>query len=234
MATNPTAPTNPAAPADGTVLIVDDHELIGTSLRMSLLAAGLDAHLCGPAGGAGSVLAAAARLPPGVVLLDLDLGRDAAGRTVDGATLVEPLRAGGWRVVVLSGTADRARVGAALDAGAVAMVPKRAQLPALLRTVRDALAGRPVMAEDAREKFVAAFREQRERRAALAGKLDRLTPRELDVLRLLAEGQRAQAVADEFVVSLATVRTQIRAVLTKLGVRSQLEAVALYRDAKGR
>ena len=54
------------------------------------------------------------------------------------------------------------------------------------------------------------------------------------MLALLAAGHRAQAVADRFVVSLATVRTQIRAVLTKLGVSSQLEAVALYRDATER
>jgi DNA-binding NarL/FixJ family response regulator len=226
--------TNPSPSEHGTVLIVDDHELIGTSLQMSLRAAGIDAHLCGPAGGTGAILAAAARLPPGVVLLDLDLGRDATGRTVDGATLVDPLCAAGWRIVVLSGTADRARIGAALDAGAAAMVPKRAQLPALLRTVRDALAGRPVMSEAARDTFVVAHRERRAQRGELAGKLDRLTPRELEVLRLLADGHRAQAVADEFVVSLATVRTQIRAVLTKLGVTSQLEAVALYRNATGR
>jgi DNA-binding NarL/FixJ family response regulator len=220
--------------AHGTVLIVDDHELIGTSLQMSLRAAGIDAHLCGPSGGVGAVLTTAARLPPGLVLLDLDLGRDTTGRTVDGVALVEPLRAAGWRIVVLSGTADRARIGGALDAGAVGMVPKRAQMPTLLRAVHDALAGRPVMPEVARDECVAAHREQRARRGELAGKLDRLTPRELEVLRLLADGHRAQAVAEEFVVSLATVRTQIRAVLTKLGVTSQLEAVALYRNATGR
>jgi DNA-binding NarL/FixJ family response regulator len=51
---------------------------------------------------------------------------------------------------------------------------------------------------------------------------------------MLAQGRRAQAVAEHFVVSLATVRTQIRAVLAKLEVSSQLEAVALYRKATGR
>jgi DNA-binding NarL/FixJ family response regulator len=86
----------------------------------------------------------------------------------------------------------------------------------------------------AREKFVALHIERSAQRGELAAKLDRLTPRELEVLRLLASGHRAQAVADDFVVSLATVRTQIRAVLTKLEVTSQLEAVALYRNASGR
>lgn len=226
-------PSTPPS-VDGTVLIVEDHELIGTSLRMSLRADGLDAHLCGPAAGAAGIRAAAAALPPGVVLLDLDLGRDSTGRPLDGGSLVEPLCAGGWRVVVLSGTADHARIGAALAAGAVGMVPKRAQMPALVRAVRGALAGREVMAPAARDRLVALHRERSARRGELATKLDRLTPRELEVLRMLAAGHRAQTVADEFVVSLATVRTQIRAVLTKLEVTSQLQAVALYRSAAER
>jgi DNA-binding NarL/FixJ family response regulator len=75
------------------------------------------------------------------------------------------------------------------------------------------------------EGYLARSAERRE----LLAKLERLTQREREVLALLADGQRAQAVADHFVVSLATVRTQIRAVLTKLEVGSQLEAVALYR-----
>ena len=74
------------------------------------------------------------------------------------------------------------------------------------------------------EGYLARSAERRE----LLAKLERLTQREREVLALLADGQRAQAVADHFVVSLATVRTQIRAVLTKLEVGSQLEAVALY------
>ena len=167
---------------DATVLVVDDHELVGTSLVLGLRSEGLSAHRCRP-GGLEQVLAAAAELPPGLVLLDLDLGRDAAGRRIDGLALVQPLIAAGWRVLILSGTSDHTRVGGALAA---------------------------------------------ERRELLA-KLERLTQREREVLALLADGQRAQAVADHFVVSLATVRTQIRAVLTKLEVGSQLEAVALYR-----
>ncbi len=55
-----------------------------------------------------------------------------------------------------------------------------------------------------------------------------LTGREREILQLLAAGQRAPTIAAHSVVSAATVRAQIRAVLTKLGVHSQLEAVALY------
>jgi DNA-binding NarL/FixJ family response regulator len=218
-----------AEPAPGAVLIVDDHELVATSLMLSLRSQGLPAHHCPPTGGEAGVLAASAELPPGLVLLDLDLGRDDAGRRVDGVALVVPLRAAGWRVLILSGSADHARIGAGLAEGAMAWVPKNAPFPALLAAVRAAVDGREAMPAARREQFIALHRRRSGEQKELRAKLERLTRREREVLALLADGQRAQAVADHFVVSLATVRTQIRAVLTKLEAGSQLEAVALYR-----
>jgi DNA-binding NarL/FixJ family response regulator len=215
------------------VLIVDDHELVGTSLLMSLRSEGLDAHLAGR-GGVDTVLAAAGRLTPGLVLLDLDLGRDAQGQPIDGIRLVQPLGAVGWTVIILSGSSDHARIGSALDAGAMAWVSKNAPLPALLAAVRAAQEGRSTMADDRRERLIALSRQRGAERTELDAKLAKLSQREREVLAQLAQGRRAQAVADHFVVSLATVRTQIRAVLTKLEVSSQLEAAALYRRATGR
>ena len=215
------------------VLIVDDHELVGTSLLLSLRGEGLEAHyVC--RGDVGGVLAVAARLGSGIALLDLDLGRDEDGRRLDGAELVRPLVAAAWKVIILSGSSDRVGIGAALDAGALAWVPKNAPLPALLAAVRAAQDGRPVMAVEKREQLIATARRLTAERGALTAKLDRLSQREREVLAMLAQGRRAQAVAEHFVVSLATVRTQIRAVLAKLEVSSQLEAVALYRKATGR
>jgi DNA-binding NarL/FixJ family response regulator len=121
-----------------------------------------------------------------------------------------------------------------LDAGALAWVPKNAPLPALLAAVRAAQDGRPVMAPERRDQLIAWSRRLTAERDALTTKLARLSQREREVLAMLAQGRRAQAVAEHFVVSLATVRTQIRAVLAKLEVSSQLEAVALYRKATGR
>jgi DNA-binding NarL/FixJ family response regulator len=212
------------------VLVVDDHELVATSIVMSLRAEGVATHLC-TARGIAPILAEAERLDPGLVLLDLDLGRDCEGNRVDGVDLVGPFMAAGWQVLVLSGSADHARIGAALDAGALAWVPKHAPFPTLLTSVREAVAGRPVMSPERRQKFIDLYHQRDAESRVLTEKLDRLTQREREVLAELARGRRAQAVADHFVVSLATVRTQIRAVLTKLEVGSQLEAVALYRRA---
>lgn len=205
-----------------TVLIVDDHELVATSLALGLRAEGLDARACGPAD-------ATAGTGPGLVLLDLDLGRDPRGRPVDGVALVAPLRTAGWTVLVLSGTSDRARIGAALAEGAVAAVPKSAPFPRLLAAVRAALVGGPVMPEARREELVALHARRSAEQREVAERLALLSPREREVLTHLAAGHRAQAVADAFVVSLPTVRSQIRAILSKLQVSSQLEAVALYR-----
>jgi len=220
-------PSPHAAPDAPTILIVDDHDLVGTSLAVALTAEGLRARRATGVDPAG-VLAEAATLRPGLALLDLDLGRDRRGRRRDGVDLVVPLTEQGWCCVVLS-AADRSRVGAALAAGAVAAVPKRAPWPVLLANVRAALDGRVVMNPEIRQELIDSFRAQDAERRDIAEKLGRLTQREREVLAELAQGNRAQAVAEQYVVSLATVRTQIRSVLSKLEVGSQLEAVALYR-----
>jgi DNA-binding NarL/FixJ family response regulator len=224
-------PSAPPSPDPPTVLIVDDHELVGTSLAYSLCAEGLRARRAAAVDVAG-VLAEAAVMPVGLALLDLDLGRDRSGRRFEGVDLVTPLTERGWRCIVLSSTADRSRIGAALAAGALAAVPKQAPLPLLLGKLRAALAGLPVMSPETRQRLIDSFRTRDAERREIAEKLERLTRREREVLAELARGHRAQAVADQYVVSLATVRTQIRSVLSKLEVGSQLEAVALYRKGQ--
>jgi DNA-binding NarL/FixJ family response regulator len=211
------------------VLIVDDHELVGTSLLLSLRGEGLDAHLsC--RGDADGVLRLTSRLAPGVVLLDLDLGRGPDGAAIDGSTLVAHLCRIGWRVIVLSGTTDEPRIGRALDAGALACVPKTSALPVLITAIRRAAQGIDVMRPERRRHLIEQYRRQQEQARAVERRLARLTERERAVLDRIVHGRRAQSIAEEFGVSLATIRTQIRAVLHKLEVGGQLEAVALLNE----
>jgi len=214
---------------DPTVLIIDDHDLVATSLAMSLRMAGLQARQHAARSRAG-VLAATAQLPPGVVLLDLDLGVEPDGTLIDGTALIERFLATGWRVLVLSGTADEVRIGKALAAGALAGIPKSAALAVLVTAVRRAAQGLEVMHPERRRQFIDAYRRRQERGRLLGRRLASLTERERTVLDCLAKGQRAQSIADECMVSVATVRTQIRAILGKLDVGSQLEAVVLLND----
>ena len=216
-----------------TVLIVDDHELVATSLALALRADGFDAQRCESCQVA-DVLAAARSLTPGIVLLDLDLA-DAG----EGATLVPPLRTLGWDVQILTGTSAHDRIGGAVAAGAAGWVSKSADFAGLIATVRDLAAGRPTSSPAERAELVASFekstaraRQRQERRAELAERLSRLSRREREVLEYLAEGSQAGAIAEEFVVSLATVRAQIRSILAKLEVGSQLAATAVLHRAR--
>ena len=211
------------------VLIVDDHDLVAMSLALCLRTEGLHAQRHAARSRDG-ILTAVATLVPGVVLLDLDLGRGPDGEPIDGTTLVAGLCRNGWRVIVLSATTDDARIGRALDAGALACVPKTAALPVLITAIRRATQGLQVMHPERRRYYLEKYRQQQEQAQAVERRLARLTDRERAVLEQLARGRRAQSIAEEFRVSLATTRTQIRAVLQKLEVNGQLEAVALLNE----
>jgi DNA-binding NarL/FixJ family response regulator len=221
--------SRPTSIATTNVLIVDDHDLVAMSLALCLRSEGLHAQRHAARSRDG-ILTAVATLAPGVVLLDLDLGRGPDGAAIDGTTLVAHLCRNGWRVIVLSATTDEPRIGRALAAGALACVPKTAALPVLITTIRRAVQGVEVMRPERRRYFIEQYQRQQEQARAVERWLNRLTERERAVLERLARGQRAQSIAAEFGVTLATTRTQIRAVLQKLGVSSQLEAVALLNE----
>ena len=220
--------SNPLATT--TIVIVDDHELVGWSLASSLRGEGEQAHYT-PAPSAQEVVEALDRFEPGLLVLDLDLGRDRHGIRIDGVDLIPQLRGDGWRILVLSGSSNPSRIGESLAAGGFVWVSKNAPFPVLLGAIREALAGRSVLPATRRRQLIDLYLVHERERRQVQAKLDRLTPREREVLGLLASGKRAQTIAEHFVVSLPTVRTQVRAVLGKLEVSSQLEAVALYRRA---
>lgn len=205
------------------VLIVDDHELLAESLRLTLSAEGYDVTV--PPVGPADVHEAAITSPPDVVLLDLDLG-DAGG---DGSVHVEALAVGGAKVIVVSGTPDRLRVAACLESGACGFVSKAAPLDELLAAVRTAAAGGDVISFAQRQDLLQELRGARARRRQELAPFQDLTGRERFILAQVMDGRSAAEIATGAYVSEATVRTQIRAVLGKLGVRSQLAAVAAAR-----
>lgn len=211
------------------ILVVDGRELFASCLRIALQAHGFDTHLSAM-GNRDAILDHARELRPGVVLLDLDLRGD-DGQVIDGVDLIRPLARLG-AVLVVSDGREQLRTAAAVAAGAVGLVHYTAPLEHLLNAVRAADTQRPVMAEEVRQAWLKLHEGHRSRQRDRARRMALLTAREREVLRLLAEGTRAAGIAGHFVVSVATVRSQIQSILAKLEVRSQLEAVALHNQQR--
>jgi DNA-binding NarL/FixJ family response regulator len=202
------------------ILLVDDHQLLVESLALALRAEGFDAEIADLASRE-SLIARVREHPPGLVMLDLELG----GAIGDGSTLVRPFVQAGARVLVVSATTDEMHVAAALEQGAIGHVNKAAAFDALLDTARRAAHGEDVMPEPDRHRMVTDLRIHREKRQAELEQFERLTDRERQVLYELSRGKSVRTIASAWYVSEATVRTQVRGVLVKLGASTQLEAV---------
>jgi DNA-binding NarL/FixJ family response regulator len=211
------------------VLIVEDHALFAESLELALNLEGYDARrlpLPTQTRGTGQFLAAAQRLHPRVVLLDLDLG--AFG---DGVRLIHPLAASGANVVVVTASSDRSRWGECLSYGARKTMAKTQPLNEILSVVRRIHQSLPVADAAERERLLERWDEHRKSVEEQRRRLDALTTREREVLAKLQEGIPVREIARLNVVSEATVRTQVKSILAKLGVTSQLAAVGLAHNA---
>lgn len=214
------------------VAIVDDHTLFAESLQVALSAEGYDARLgvgIGTGHSPGAVLTAVLAMEPGIVLLDLGL----AGYG-NGIRLISPLAQSGIAVIVVTGSPDRAVWGEALRNGARKVLSKGAHLDEILATVRKVRDGRPVISRGEREQLLEEWRRHHVQVHAARQRLELLTRRESEVLGQLMEGLQVGDIARRSVVSVATVRTQVKSILAKLEVTSQLAAVGLAHSAEWR
>lgn len=212
-------------------ILVEDHGLVAEALRHTLTAAGHHVVLVGPDDATSEQVVAAAGAAGATVVLDLDLGRGADGRRRLGWTLIEPLVTAGHRVMVLTGDLEAARWGRCVSLGAVGVVTKALPLQDVAELAVAAARGEPVMSPAARQEVLRSWDSQRVSKERLQAPLRRLTRRESQVLAHLVDGHSAATIAASSIVSEATVRSQIRAILDKLGVVSQLQAVAAARRA---
>ncbi len=167
------------------------------------------------------VLAILASAPPDLVLLDLDLGERGSA-----VALIGPLRAQGAEVVVVTGVTDRVRHAECVEAGASGVISKSEPFEVLLDTVRRAARAEPLLTKHERDELLAALRQHRRQQEARWAGFAALTPREQHVLAELMDGRAVRDIAGEAFVSVATVRTQVRAILGKLGVGSQVAAIS--------
>jgi DNA-binding NarL/FixJ family response regulator len=205
------------------VTVIDDHSLLAEALVIALQAQGIDARCISPNGQhRGSLESAAVATGTDMVVLDLDLGGGG-----DGMAFVPGLRQGGVDVVILTGSTDRARHGEALALGAKAVLSKSEPFSAIVTALRQVAEGLPVMSREEQQALIEGWREAAASQRDLRRRFAQITRREAEVLGLLMAGRHVTEIARIRFVSESTVRTQVKSLLAKLEVSSQLTAVGL-------
>ena len=211
--------------------VVDDHVLFAEAMVVALNNVGYDAWCVVPTTASSSADSLKAQVldgEPDVVMLDLDLGGAA-----DGLDLVAQLSSR-CVVVVVTGSSDPAMIGKALAMGATTVMSKCLPLDRILATLMRLRDGLPAMTREERDRLLARWRERVEFDREVKARFDTLTTREAQVLGQLMAGRQVSEIARRSFVSESTVRTQVKSVLGKLQVNSQLTAVGLAYRVRGR
>jgi two-component system, NarL family, nitrate/nitrite response regulator NarL len=207
------------------IVLIEDHGLIAHTLSAALSARGANVTNIDPAAN-DDLIAAVLGENADLALLDLDLGPQG-----DATRFIEPLRTAGVRVLMVTGVDDPVRRAACVRAGAAGVVSKSASFDELTAAVEQVLETGTLLSKSERDEMLAVLRrheaDERERLAPF----ERLSGREAEVLGLLMLGRTVEQVARERFVSVPTVRTQVRSILSKLDAASQVVAIARAREA---
>jgi DNA-binding NarL/FixJ family response regulator len=204
------------------VLVVDDQTLVREGFAL-LLSRSAGIEIIATAADGLEAIEVAARLRPDVVLMDLRMPR------VDGVEATRRIRAHnpGVAVLILTTYLDDATILPALRAGASGVLGKDASPGQVLDAIADVLAGRPVLPVTAQAALLASVRS-----SSTTQTEPQLSPRETEVVRLLAEGLRNGDIALRLGIAPVTVKTHINNLFAKTGARSRREAVA-YAAVRG-
>jgi DNA-binding NarL/FixJ family response regulator len=204
------------------VLVADDQELVRAGFRLILEAAGLT--VVGEAADGAEAVALAAAERPDVVLMDIRMP------VMDGLAATRQLAASGPhapKVVILTTFDLDDYVYEALRSGASGFLLKDAPRADLIAAVRVAAAGDALLAPSVTRRLIEAFAARPATMAPAPSRLTSLTPRERDILLLVARGRSNAEIASALVVSEATVKTHVAHLLAKLGLRDRVQAVIL-------
>ncbi len=197
------------------VLLVDDHSVVRSGLGAVLMSFE-DMTLVGEAGNGEEAVRLCEKLQPDVVLMDLMMP------VMDGvaATAAIKKQCPGTGIIALTSFKEKEMVEGALKAGALSYLLKNVSASELVTAIRGAVAGQPRLSPEAAQVLIQDIKEP-------AAPTYDLTDREKEILALMVEGLPNTAIAERLVVSQSTVKFHVSNVLSKLGVTSRTEAVAL-------
>jgi two-component system nitrate/nitrite response regulator NarL len=206
------------------VLLIDDHTLVRKGLEQLLQSRGVEIAASVSSGQEG--IAQAQALKPDIVLLDMKMPN------MSGTETLKQLRAAGVTAPILMLTMSREEqdLQAALRNGAQGYLLKDMDPEDLVPALQDALLGNNVVAKELIGSLTRLVQGQRGRnttKPTTASLLAELTPRELEILRHVAEGESNKAIGRALDITDGTVKLHVKSILRKLGVRSRVEAAVL-------
>jgi len=200
------------------VLIVEDHRVVAEGLSV-LINAQADMKVVGSVGAVAECVTAVAELDPDVVLLDFRLPD---GTGPDAANAIRAIRPAARMIFLTREDTEAARF-AAVQSGASAFLHKSRAAAEVVGAIREVARGKMLITPRTIATLLG-------KRRAIEAQLERLTPREKQVLRLMAEGHPSRDVAARLGISYTTVRTHIRSLGSKLAVHSKVEAIVKARE----
>lgn len=215
------------APATVRIMVADDHELIAAGIAAALRPPAYE--IVAVAGTREAIVETAIATRPDVLLLDLEMPG------TSGIQILGELRPRlpETRIIILTASESERDMLDALARGADGYLTKSAGPTALHRGVAAAMRGEIVLSRMRATTALRHFIEQaRSGRTAGAPAGLPITPREMDVLRMLADGLTGREIAQAMTISLRTVETHVANLTRKLEVRSRSEAVRLYRASR--
>jgi DNA-binding NarL/FixJ family response regulator len=203
------------------VLLVDDDDLMRAGLR-SVLSSDDTIEVAGEAGDGSEALDRVRETQPDVVLMDIRMPG------VDGISATREVLAGSVdvKVVVLTTFEDDDYIFDALSAGASGFLLKRTKPEELISAIHAVADGDSLLSPSVTRRVIDRMATQPV--AGLSGaRLEKLTPREREVLELIGRGLSNREIAESFVIEESTVKTHVKRILTKLELRDRVQAVIL-------
>ncbi|ESU32157.1 LuxR family transcriptional regulator [Bacillus sp. 17376] len=197
------------------VVFVDDHEMVRIGVS-SYLSAQPDIEVIGEADNGKTGVELALELRPDIILMDLVM------KEMDGIEATKQIIEQ-WpeaKIIIVTSFLDDEKVYPALEAGATSYMLKTSKASEIAKAVRVTYSGQPVLEPEVTGKMMMKMR--RKNNVELH---EELTEREMEVLKLIAEGKTNQEIAEELFIALKTVKTHVSNILSKLQVQDRTQAV---------